>query len=165
MAVTLSAAGELSIRLATTADLPFIVAGAQQLAEQELQQGVSLPLQADFNVRIERYFAELIAAPTALVLIAERNGRLLGYIAGSLQAMPNDFTTATLYGHIQVLWIEQEARRLHLGKTLVDLFEATLRDQGVHHIDTQHAHSNLPAVLFWQNCGYAPVSTTLRKKL
>lgn len=160
-----SRTGELAVRLATVADLPFIVRGASALAEQESQQGMTLPLQPDFPQRIEQYFANLIALPTALVIIAERQGKPLGYIAGSLQSMPNDFTTAALYGLVQVLWIEPEARRLQLGKTLVEMFEATLRDQGVHHIDTQHAHSNLPAVLFWQHCGYAPVSTTLRKLL
>ncbi|NQD38052.1 GNAT family N-acetyltransferase [Permianibacter sp. IMCC34836] len=160
-----TSSGELAVRLATAADLPFIVRGACALAEQEAEQGAALTLQADFPQRVERYFADLIASPTALVILAERQQQPLAYIAGSLQSMPNDFTTAALYGMIQVLWVEPDARRLQLGKTLVEMFEATLRDQGVHHIDTQHAHSNLPAVLFWQSCGYAPVSTTLRKML
>lgn len=155
---------DLTVRLAVPADLPFIVAGAQALAT--LEQGDSgLPLKADFAERLQRYFQQLLDTPSALLLIAEHDGKPLGYIAGSLQTMPNDFTDVVLYGLIQVLWVNEEARRLQLGQTLLGLFEATLREQGVHHVDAQHASSNLPAAGFWQKNGYHPVSITVRKLL
>ncbi len=160
-----TASDDVTVRLATIADLPFLSHGACSLAQQEAEDPNALPLAEDFASRIERYFANLISMPTALVLVAARGDKAIGFIAGTLQGMPNDFTTVNLYGLIQILWVEPEARRIHLGQTLVNLFEGTLRDQGVQHLDVQHAHSNLPAVLFWQHCGYAPISTTLRKKL
>lgn len=163
------------VRLATPADLPFIVAGAQALAAQE-QPDSGLPLKPDFEHRLTHYFQHLLATPSALLLVAEQalpeqqtdatNQRnLLGYIAGSLQTMPNDFTEVALYGLVQVLWVSESARRLHIGQTLLQLFEATLREQGVNHIDAQHASSNLPAASFWQKQGYRPVSATVRKAL
>jgi ribosomal protein S18 acetylase RimI-like enzyme len=162
--VSESSATSLQVRLATNADLPFIVHGATKLAELE-QGDVTLPLKADFPERIERYFADLSNNPAALLLIAERQGKPLGYIAGSLQEMPNDFTEVALHGLIQVLWIEPEARRLKLGQSLLQLFEATLREQGVHHIDLQYAYSNVSAAEFWNHCGYRPVSSVMRKVL
>lgn len=154
----------LSVRLATAADLAFIVNGARQLAELEHADS-GLPLKSDFPDRLTHYFSHLLDTPAALILLAERNGCPLGYIAGSLQIMPNDFTELAIYGLVQVLWIEPEARRLQLGQTLLQLFETTLREQGVSHIDAQHAHSNLPAAEFWQKNGYRAVSVTVRKNL
>lgn len=159
-----STSAALSARLATEADLPFIVHGAHELAA--LEQGDSgLPLKPDFDQRLESYFRNLLNTPAALLLIAERNGAPLAFIAGSLQPMPNDFTEVVLYGLIQVLWVEPDARRLRLGHTMLEMFEETLRAQGVSHVDAQHAHSNLPAASFWRNSGYNPVSISVRKQL
>lgn len=157
----------LTVRLATTADLPFIVAGAKALAELE-QADAALPLKADFEERLEQYFQHMLDTPSALMLIAESSiagEPALGYLAGSLQTMPNDFTNVALYGLIQILWVNESARRGGIGQTLLTLFEATLREQGVHHVDAQYARSNVPAAEFWQRNGYQPISVTVRKFL
>ena len=155
---------DVSVRLAVPTDLPFIVTGAQALAMLE-QTDAGLPLKPDFAERLQQYFQQLLDTPSALILIAEQDEKPLGYIAGSLQTMPNDFTEVVLYGLIQVLWVSEEVRRLQLGQMLLELFEATLREQGVHHVDVQHASSNLPASAFWQKNGYRAVSVTVRKAL
>lgn len=157
-------AGDIQIRLASVADLPFIVQGAQQLALLE-RNDAALPLRSDLEQRLQNYFQQLLDMPAALILVAEHNGRPCAYIAGSLQLMPNDFTEVSLYGLIQVLWVDESVRRHQLGQTLVTMFEHTLREQGVSHIDTQHARSNIPAEKFWLKCGYEPVSCTVRKML
>ncbi len=85
--------------------------------------------EADHSTTIERFLAR--PGPTAIVLVAEREGGTLG---GFLEAGTRPWAegcSSSPVGYIEGWWVDVDSRRSGIGAMLVDAAEAWARSLGL----------------------------------
>ena len=124
-----------------------------------------LPLVQDFvtsfELEPEAYrtsFQRLLQNESAIVLVAESEGRLVGYILG--------FVHDTFYANGPVGWVEEimvhsEHRRTGLGGHLMESFECWCKTKGA----VLSALATRRASKFYEVIGYAESATYYRRLL
>ena len=124
-----------------------------------------LPLVQDFVASFEldpdsycSSFQRLIANDSALVMVAEADGRLVGYILG--------FVHDTFYANGPVAWVEEimvhsEYRRSGLGGQLMESFESWCSSKGA----VPSALATRRASEFYKAIGYEESATYFRRLL
>jgi GNAT superfamily N-acetyltransferase len=136
------------IRRATPADLDQVFALAQDFA-------------TSFRPEIGAFahsFGRLIVQDSALLLVADDSGQLLGYLLG--------FDHETLFANGRVSWIEEimvreDRRRFGLGSGLVTQFEQWARSRGSKLVALATRRANP----FYRTLGYDESATYFRKLL
>jgi len=93
----------------------------------------------------KRTFRAFLRLPGAECLVAEENGALVGFILSDRDGPA---------GHIITLDVAPEARRKHVGSTLLEAAHASLAAHGVREVELETSVANPPAIAFWQRQGY-----------
>lgn len=123
----------LLYRLASRADLPALVA---------LEEGTF-----DEDRLSARSFRRLIGAPSAILLVAERAGELLGY---ALLLLRRGSGSARLYS----LAISRHARGQGLGGALLERCEQQARARGCLRLRLEVRTDNASAIDLYERSGY-----------
>lgn len=150
-----SAAGPATVRSATARDLPALV---------ELL-GLLFTLEADFKpdpARQRRGLSELLAAQDrATVLVAERDGQVIGMVTGQQ-------VTSTAEGGTSI-WVEdlvvaEGARGAGAGRALLEALGGWAEGRGATRLQLLVDEENLPALGFYRRLGWRPTQLrTLRR--
>ena len=96
--------------------------------------------------------------------IAKSNNLPVGFIYGRLKS-PKGFTTHKSVLEVSTLYVEEEFRKIGVGKALMKDFEnwaKTNFDEDCL-IEIMYINNNEQARKFYEKLGYLPVRTTLRK--
>ena len=93
--------------------------------------------------------------PTTRVIVAERQGVLLGLVACAL--MPTFHQVGNL-GRITALVVNSAARRKKVGQTLVAAAREWFQANGCRRIEVTSGDARTDAHLFYEALGFAPVS-------
>ena len=88
--------------------------------------------------------------PVLICLVAEVDEQLLGYIT-----FTKEFSTwsAKYFYHMDCLYLKKEARKLGLGKKLMDTMVETAKQNNIDHIQWQTPESNKNAIDFYHHIG------------
>ena len=86
-----------------------------------------------------------LAQPNAECLVAELEGRVIGFILTESQRG---------MAHIITIDVLAEHRRTGAGTALLEAAERSLAARGVREIHLETAHDNAPAIAFWEKHGY-----------
>lgn len=156
---------EISVRVARLEDMPSLVRLQLANAERHVEldpHGHRLPEPA----AVRHYFAELLAEPAVLVLVAE--------VAGSVAGMAEIVVSAALPDHrspvprltAQVHTVVLETHRGEgIGKALVAAAEQLARQRGVEVLIAPILASNAEAIGFYSRAGFGQHGILLSKKL
>ena len=136
------------IRAATLADEPTVYSLASDMATSFVVERESF----------RRSLGELLATDDALLLVAETDGKVSGYVLG--------FTHPAFYANGRVAWVEEiavqaEQRRQRVGASLMEEFERRAFDAGARLV----ALATRRAADFYLAIGYEESATYFRKLL
>lgn len=154
---------EISIRFATSDDIPFI----QSLVERFAHVGIPLwraPEQMEqFHQRSIQEACNAIANLTDLVLLAENfQGTRLGFLyATSTQ----DFFTGELQGYIAEVAVSEQAEGKGVAHMLMKHAETWARERSFRILALDVFASNTRARSFYQHLGYVEETLKLIKEL
>jgi hypothetical protein len=103
-------------------------------------------------------FDAKLVDPTACVLVAENDGKLLGYVSGSSRTA---FYVGGMTAWVDEIFVLPERRGQGVGRMLMDAFEAW----AVRHDCRSAALATRGAAPFYEHLGYAPTASYFKKYL
>ena len=134
------------IRKAVESDVDAVLLFAKQLATSFVVEGE----------QFKASFSQILTLPTALLLVAESNGRLIGYLLG--------FEHPAFYANGAVTWVEElyveePYRKCGVGGLLMNSFDQTAKGRGCKLV----ALATRRAESFYQSIGYEKSATYFKK--
>jgi GNAT superfamily N-acetyltransferase len=155
------APGPPTVRRARPADIPALVASSAALfAEDAGTRDAAVDINWPHEHGAER-FASGVGDPTRLLLVAERDGEVIGHLAGTVAdgSAMRPVKVATLLS----MYVRPAHRRTRTGARLVDAFLAWAREQGAQQAQAQVTAyaANGDAIRFYGRNGFGPHSVTL----
>jgi len=143
---------DCTLRYATAADLPRIATLWRALYEHQLAHGMRLPVPAGAFEAWERSMAPALGR-FAVVSLAEREGAIVGFVAGRVRALPPFFGGGAA-GFISEVFVSDTERGTGLGRQVlahaVDWFAA----QGITRVELQVLAGNPRALEFYRELGW-----------
>ncbi len=135
----------MRIRQASLADLPQIIALGRELLSDEDRPG-------DFHT--EAFWRLRVTDPDCCLLVADRNDKVIGYLAGRVLA-PKAHLAAEL-GLLESVVVGGAYHHLGLGRSLVQRGVAWFGDKGVATVRTSVGAVNDKARIFFKKLGFTP---------
>jgi GNAT superfamily N-acetyltransferase len=112
----------------------------------------------------ENFFKTNVRSRFRTALVAEENGKIIGYTLGSIQKRPPVFKTSE-EAIITDLCVTSSKRRNGVGKKLVEMFLEWAKGKGLKHVVMQMACENQLGDKFWTAMGFQPIMLIRRKTL
>ncbi len=153
----------ITVRSAFPSEADQVAQLWQELIHAHLQYDPHFDIKPDAVVGFAEHVRKISQDPTALVGVAEFNGKLVGFIHASVLKRPPCFTTS-LQGQVWDLFVSSSCRRQGVGGQLVDLAQQFFRDNAVEFADVRIATKNAPAIAFWKSMGIDPYITVGKLK-
>jgi ribosomal protein S18 acetylase RimI-like enzyme len=109
-----------------------------------------------------------LSSPDGVLLVAERDGRVLGALIGEVEdpAEGSDtYAVPTSTAHVHDVAVLPEARGAGVGRALMERFEGLLRERGVQSYGLDVMAGNDAALDFYDKLGLERAQTTMYKVL
>ena len=104
-------------------------------------------------------FAEFIGSNIAkedwIVLVAEVNGKIIGFIQAKLSEYPPVIRT-TKYGEIMDIAVKESYRRKGAGQKLVEEVKSWFKSQNISRVEVRAAVGNEMSKSFYRKTGFRP---------
>lgn len=152
-----------AVRLATPADLPAIVSLSDGLFQED--SGTRDPLMNHDWAKIhgQRYFNGLLENPSYILLVADRGGEGIGYLAG-VQREANALRTVRS-AELESMYVAPGWRGQGVGQELAERFLTWAREHEVAWVTVSAYAANTGALAFYEQLGFAPHTVTLGQQL
>lgn len=146
--------GALSVRRATHADLPRLGELAGELVRMHHRTDPRRFFLVDgVEQGYARWFASELGREEAVILVAERDGAILGYGYGSLEG--RDWNALLdEHGAIHDIMVDESARRSGAGRALVVAMSEALEAMGAPRIVLSTMVQNTAAQALFAACGF-----------
>jgi len=151
------------VRIAARPDLDAIARLWLGLVDYHQQLDPRLPPAAPDGAR--RYAARIedrLDDSSMRVLVAERDGRIVGYVLAMVVDLMSDLFVHETCGFVADIYVASEARRDGVGRALVDQLLLWFYDQGIEYYEWHVAAHNRAGQAFWQAVGGQPVLIRMR---
>ncbi|MEV5966035.1 GNAT family N-acetyltransferase [Kribbella sp. NPDC051952] len=145
-----------SIRPATPADLDGVVACVTALFVQDSGTRDPLRNQGWPAAHAAEWCAGMIAAPSALVLVATDGEDVVGHLIGDLMPASDMWTGAR--AELVSMYVDPASRGAGVGGRLVDAFVAWAKDGGAARLTVTAYAENEAALALYRKHGFAPLS-------
>ena len=145
-----------SIHQAAPADLERVLDVADTISRHQAGAPVWAGLPVSEREAMREDWAELLAEEGAIVLLAERDGETLGYVA----TYPGDEPGVA---HLPVAGTRADARGGGIGVALVEHALHRAHLDGMHSVELDWRSTNLLASRFWPKRGFVPTHLRLRR--
>lgn len=124
------------------------------------------PLNDPHLARTRDYIAGLLADPTASILVAEQDDRLLGVIITLVRDTPPlAILTPRRFGNVEVISVRREARGQGIGRALMTRAEEWARSVGAQDMELSVYLFNEDAARLYAGLGYVDLSKKMLKRL
>jgi GNAT superfamily N-acetyltransferase len=148
----------VTVRRATVADIDGLVASITELfAEDSVRDELRNPGWPQGYAAHDE--AENMANPDMVVLLAEREGSVIGHLTGCFYAASAMWTgprAILISMHVMAAW-----RGRQVGAQLVEYFRSWAKEKGAVQLRVTAYTANAGAIRFYQRHGFAPLETTL----
>lgn len=101
----------------------------------------------------EGWLRQRAVDPRSVFLVAERNGKLVGYVVGTIEKEIPIYWTPEA-GWVHDLWVDDAYRNEGLGRQMTMLLVERFKELGVRQIRLQTAAINEPARKLFASCGF-----------
>lgn len=159
-------ASPVVIRAALAADAPVL--GRMGAALVRLHHGLDarrfLTPDADVESGYRWWLTRELAREGAVVLVAERDGAVVGYAYGTAETRDwNALRDA--HGEFHDLWVEDGARGAGVGGALAEALVRRLRELGVPRVMLMTAVGNEPARRLFARLGWRPTMLEMTREV
>jgi ribosomal protein S18 acetylase RimI-like enzyme len=153
----------INYRLATQADRDCVI--AQQVDSQN-EEAALHPSRVQGEA-IAGVAWDMLHARGGFMIIAERDGALVGHIGGAPVHDGSPFFVDAWrdYALMFDLYVRPEARRAGIGRNLVEAMRKSLQALGVTRLRIVGLSNNVAALALYQSCGFQPYEVTLEQSL
>ncbi len=131
---------------------------------QQLDPAMPEPL-PDGAVRYARRMVDSVHDTYAHTLVAELDGRIVGYITAMIYDLMPDVFVSELAGMVGDIFVLDEMRGRGIGRALVEAVEGWFRLRGVRYYEWYTATANHDGLAFWQQVGGRSLMQRMRKTL
>jgi ribosomal protein S18 acetylase RimI-like enzyme len=98
-----------------------------------------------------------------VLLVAESEGNIVGYIWGSIHERKNH--ALSKLGYIDELYVDNNSRGQNVGQSLMKAIIKVFKQKGCNHVTTLTDTENKKAQDFYKSCGMKEVTVELWKKI
>lgn len=160
---SLAAGGELTIRPATSRDLPAVVAlwRSLQLVSAAFEPRLAPNSQSD--AWFADYLADQLTHEHAVILVAVQGGAVVGYVFGQVMQRPT--VVSGDCGYVADLCVRDESRGQGIGRALYSKIKDWFLARGLRAIEVQIVRANPASQAFWRKMGFGDFLRTLRSEL
>lgn len=150
---------EVIVRPATTADVPgWLESSAALFAEDAGTRDETMNVRFPHELGVDGY-AELLAKPERLVLVADAGGQIVGHLTGVL-AEPSAVRPVRI-ATLSSLYVRPEYRSQHVGANFVAKFREWAKERQADRIAVTAFAANDAAIGFYERQGFASYTMTL----
>lgn len=154
------------IRPATVADTPAIGELWEKLVTHHNQlDGDLLRAAADGAYRYARSLSYRLEDSHTCVLVAEEDGRIVGYVLGVVVDLVPDMFEAVAGGFLADIFVEEAYRGRGIGRALVHNLADWFRARGLRQFEWHVATQNKAALAFWESVGGRGMMIRMRADL
>jgi ribosomal protein S18 acetylase RimI-like enzyme len=154
---------EALIRPAAASDTVAIGKLWEQLVEYHRSLDPDMPQATPQGAQIyARNLASRLEDPQTRVFVAERDGRVVGYVLGVVVDLMPEIFQQEVSGFLADIYVEDAYRGQGIGHALVDGLADWFRMHGVRYIEWHVAASNTTARAFWESLGARPWQIRMR---
>jgi len=143
----------LSLRYATTADMPALEPLWSALYEHQREHGMRLPVEPGAFSAWEKSITPQLNR-FASVALAERDEGLIGFVAGRVRALPAYFGGG-MTGFISEVYVSTSHRGSGAGEQLLKFALDWFAAQGIDRVELQVVTGNPDAVRFYKRLGWS----------
>ena len=108
----------------------------------------------------KEYFEGAIKGTTGVCFVAEENGEIIGYLAGSIKKVVPSFRPVRR-SEVENMLVKEEYRSKGIGAELMAAFIDWSRSNGIKYVFVQAYSSNTGAINFYKKQGFDPYSAEL----
>ncbi len=123
------------------------------------------PAAAGGEHRYVRNILSRLGDPLTKVLIAEYEGRAVGYVLGLIVDLMPDMFAQEPSGFLADIYVEADYRRSGIGRALVEHLRAWFAEHGVASFDWHVAARNPEGEAFWRAVGGKPMMVRMRARV
>ena len=155
----------LSVRPATPADLPAVARLAAKLVRyHHALDAHRFMILEPVEPGYERWLGHELADPQAVIVVAERDGTLLGYAYGRVEARDwNALLDA--HGALHDLYVDEAARSGGVGLALIEAIAARLAALGAPRVVLHTATQNTTAQRLFARAGFRSTMIEMTREL
>ena len=156
---------EYQIRKATISDLPAIQELNRKLCVLESEK-FDPTTKPDYSLSEsgKEYFTSNLNSPNSFSLVAESDGKVIGYILGSIKEA-EDFRTIKSLAEGDNMYVEEAFRGKGIGKSFIEQFESWCRERNIQRVRYTASANNLDAIKVYEAGGYKKYNIVLEKEL
>ncbi|MFQ3565634.1 MAG: GNAT family N-acetyltransferase [Aggregatilineales bacterium] len=116
-------------------------------------------------MRYARRLIDHLEDPMACVLVAEFDGRVIGYVLGVVVELAPEMFQQEASGFLADLYVDAGHRRLGMGRALVSALASWFAERGLSYFEWHAAVRNPEAIAFWRAIGGRDVMVRMRADL
>jgi len=109
----------------------------------------------------EEYFKDMIE--NNIVYVAETNGKIIGYLAGSISEQISYIIET--FAELDNMCVNEEYRRYGVGTLLMNEFKKYCKDNNIENIKVTASAKNTKAIQFYMKNGFEDYNVTLKYKI
>jgi ribosomal protein S18 acetylase RimI-like enzyme len=155
---------DIIIRKAVTNDLEVIGRLWQEFMDFHRERDSHFTRSADGHERFKEFVSNHITSDNSCVLVAEKEGSVVGYCLATLAKYPPVFDKQD-YGTIFDLAIAEPYRRMGIGERMYQTVQSWFSERGVHRIELRVVVTNEISTAFWRKMGFKPYVETAFKTI
>ncbi|MFA5393038.1 MAG: GNAT family N-acetyltransferase [Candidatus Ratteibacteria bacterium] len=155
---------KVTIRKASVDDLNAIGNLWQEFMDFHKSRDPRFTRSADGHERFKEFISGHMTLDTSRVLVAEEDGKVVGYCLAKLAKYPPVFEKQD-YGTVFDLAVTERCRRSGIGAKLYHVAQVWFAEHEIHRIELRVAVSNETSTAFWKKMGFSPYATTVSKNI
>lgn len=157
---------DVIIRRAAESDAVSIGELWEKLVAFHHQLDQQLPVAAeDGGSLYARFISDKLDSSHTHILVAEHNGRIVGFTVGVIVDMVPDMFHQTTGGYLTDIFIEDAYRGSGIGRRIVDQLTDWFRSRGVDYFEWYVAANNPAGQAFWRTLGGREIMVRMRIEL
>ncbi len=155
---------KITVRKAAINDLKIIQDLNHKLFLWDYDRDPNLKTEWPYQEAGENYFKRRITGEHGVCFVAEQDGRIVGYVAGSVKK-EIDKPDTILRSELENIYIEDDSRNKGIGKLLTQELIEWCKANGAENIIVSAYYHNKDAISFYENSGFKPYTITLEMDL
>jgi ribosomal protein S18 acetylase RimI-like enzyme len=144
----------MTARVGNAGDFQAVV--PMMLKHRRRQQGYDpalYELHPEAEQRFRRWIGEMAQDPRSMLLVAEEQGRIVGFLTATIEQDPPIYLR-TEFALVREWWVEPEFRRRGAGEALIELAAAELAAAGIGQIRVRTGAPDDGARALLAQCGF-----------
>lgn len=155
---------EIIIRKATINDLRDVLRLNFDLFKKEYKEfDKSLSLKWTYGRRGTEYFKERIIKSDGFVVVADKDGEIVGYLCGGLRS--HGHRAKAIYAELENMIVDKKLRGKGVGTKMTQEFIKWCKSKKVKYIDVVASFKNKQGIEFYRSLGFNDYDLKLEKKL